>query len=139
MSMEILIKIEAPDLTASLNNLAAAFGNRVVAATAPTPATTRSKKQEATPKAEPTEVKAETITPPATAPDPLTTEEPPKEEPPKEEVIYTLEQVREKLAALSRDGKQAQVKALITKTGAAKLSEIPPEKYAELMKEAEAL
>lgn len=51
----------------------------------------------------------------------------------------TLEQVRAKLAALSQAGKQAQVKELITKTGARKLTEIPTEKYAELLAAAEAL
>jgi hypothetical protein len=51
----------------------------------------------------------------------------------------TLEEVRAKLAALSQSGKQAQVKALISKFGASKLTDIPKEKYAELMKEAEAI
>lgn len=127
MSMEITINLVATELVEALNNLAAAFGNKSLA----TPATTRDKKAGAAPKAETvTEVKPapeETI-------DPLITEKPPKEE-----VTYTLVQVREKLAALSEDGKQAQVKTLITKLGAAKLSEIPEAKYAELMKEAGAL
>lgn len=51
----------------------------------------------------------------------------------------TLEQVRAKLAALSQAGKQAQVKKLINDCGASKLTGIPAEKYAELMKAAEAL
>lgn len=62
---------------------------------------------------------------------------------PKEEVPETkpptLEEVRAKLAALSQDGKQAQVKALITGFGAKKLSDVPAEKYAELLKKAEGL
>ncbi len=49
----------------------------------------------------------------------------------------TLEEVRAKLAALSQSGKQAEVKALIQKYGASKLSEVPKEKYPELLKEAE--
>lgn len=48
-------------------------------------------------------------------------------------------QVREKLASLSRAGKQAQVRALIEKFGATKLSEINEEDYAALMQEAEKL
>lgn len=51
----------------------------------------------------------------------------------------TLEKVRAKLAALSQDGKQAEVKALITEFGAKKLSDIPAGKYAELLKKAEKL
>ena len=59
---------------------------------------------------------------------------------PKEKVednLPTLEQVRAKLAALTQSGKQAEVKALITKYGAKKLSEIPKDKYPELLKDAE--
>jgi hypothetical protein len=51
----------------------------------------------------------------------------------------TLEAVRGKLASLSQNGKQAEVKALITEFGANKLSEIPKEKYPELLKKAEVL
>lgn len=51
----------------------------------------------------------------------------------------TLEDVRAKLATLSQDGKQTDVKALITEFGAQKLSEIPAGKYAELLKKVEAL
>ena len=49
---------------------------------------------------------------------------------------YTLEQVREKLASLSRSGKRAEVKAIIEGCGVTKLTEIPEEKYAEVMKKA---
>src|SRR5699024_7151465 len=55
----------------------------------------------------------------------------------KADTATTLEQVRARLAALSKEGKQAEVKALITKYGADKLSEISPEKYSDLLKEAE--
>ena len=62
-----------------------------------------------------------------------------KDEPetPAEEI--KLEEVRAKLAALSQAGKQEQVKKLITKFGAKKLTEIPKDKYPELIQEAEAL
>jgi len=49
----------------------------------------------------------------------------------------TLEEVRAVLAAKSQSGKQVQVKELIKKFGANKLTEIPEEKYLELLKEAE--
>lgn len=51
----------------------------------------------------------------------------------------TLEEVRAKLATLSQEGKQAQVKALITEFGAKKLSDIPADQYVELLKKAEEL
>ncbi|AOP15104.1 MULTISPECIES: hypothetical protein [Bacillus] len=66
-----------------------------------------------------------------------------KEEPPTHEVEETpaisKEAVRDKLAALAQEGKQAEVKKLFAKFGAKKLSEVPSEKYAELLKHAEAL
>lgn len=51
----------------------------------------------------------------------------------------TLEEVRAKLAGLSQSGKQAEVKTLIKKFGAKKLTEIPKEKYPELLALAEAM
>ena len=50
-----------------------------------------------------------------------------------------LEQVRAVLAEKSRNGNTAQVRALLEKHGAAKLSEIDPAEYAELLAEAEVL
>lgn len=55
------------------------------------------------------------------------------------EPVITLETVRTKLASLSQAGKQAQVKELIQKFGASKLTEIPAERYRELLAEAEAI
>ena len=54
-----------------------------------------------------------------------------------EEKLPTLEEVRHYLALLSQSGKQAEVKALITKYGAKKLSGLPKEQYPELLKDAE--
>ena len=51
----------------------------------------------------------------------------------------TLEQVRAKLAALSQAGKAATVKELIAGFCVAKLTEVPADKYAELLAQAEAL
>ncbi|MFQ7244158.1 MAG: DNA ligase [[Eubacterium] siraeum] len=52
---------------------------------------------------------------------------------------FTLEEVRAKLANKSRQGYTAEVKALLVKYGADKLSAIDPAKYGELMAEAEVL
>ncbi|AKA72315.1 hypothetical protein [Clostridium scatologenes] len=51
----------------------------------------------------------------------------------------TLEEVRGLLAELSQNGKQQEVKALIKKFGGRKLTDIPQEKYSELLKEAEVI
>ena len=54
-----------------------------------------------------------------------------------EESSPTLEEIRAVLAKLSVEGHSAAVKSLIAKFGADKLSNIPPEQYAALLKEAE--
>jgi len=51
----------------------------------------------------------------------------------------TLEMVRSVLAEKSRAGYTANVRSLLEKHGAAKLSEINPEEYAALLAEAEVL
>lgn len=55
------------------------------------------------------------------------------------ETVVTLEEVRAKLAIFTRAGRQAEVKKLLGDFGAAKLTEVPAEKYPELLKEAEAI
>lgn len=55
---------------------------------------------------------------------------------PEKAKLPTLGDIRAKLAALSQDGKQVQVKELITGFGAKKLSDIPVEKYPELLEQA---
>lgn len=72
-------------------------------------------------------------------------------EPPKSEVqdinkeeksqtkMVTLEQVRAVLAAKSHDGFTAEVRGLLEKHGALKLSQIAPENFAALLADAEEL
>lgn len=55
------------------------------------------------------------------------------------EKVLTLEEVRKTLAGYSRNGKTAEVKALLQKYGANRLSEIKPQDYISLLKEAEVL
>ncbi|HBT64137.1 MAG TPA: DNA ligase [Ruminococcaceae bacterium] len=55
------------------------------------------------------------------------------------EPVLTLEQVRAVFADKSRAGFTAQIRSLLQKHGAAKLSEIDPSHYADLLKEAEGL
>jgi hypothetical protein len=51
----------------------------------------------------------------------------------------TLVQVRARLAELSSEGKKDAIKKLMTDFGVSKLTEVPEEKYSELMTAAEAL
>jgi hypothetical protein len=67
---------------------------------------------------------------------PVTTPEPAQEK--TAEPTFTIEQVRAKLSDLSKT-KQAQVKALISSYNVTKLTDIPAEKYADLMAKAEQL
>ena len=72
---------------------------------------------------------------------------PPKEKAPKEEAVpageltkeWTLEEVRMVLADKSRAGHTEEVKALISKYGADRLSDINPADFAALMAEAEVI
>ena len=57
----------------------------------------------------------------------------------KAEKPLTLEAVRAVLAEKSRDGHTADIRAILEKHGAAKLSEIDPTKYTALLADAEAL
>lgn len=52
---------------------------------------------------------------------------------------FTFEEVRAALAKKSKDGKSADVRALINRYGATKLSDIKPEDYSDVMQEAEAM
>lgn len=54
----------------------------------------------------------------------------------KETKTYTLVDVRAKLGELQKSGKRDQVKELLKSFDAAKLSDVPEEKYAELMEKA---
>jgi len=56
-----------------------------------------------------------------------------------EEKAVTLEQVRAVLAEKSHDGFTAEVRGLLERHGASKLSQIDPSRYAALLAEAEAL
>lgn len=58
---------------------------------------------------------------------------------PADQPTLTLETVRAKLAALSQSGKQKEVKAIIESFGVAKLTDIPAEKYPEVMEKAATL
>jgi hypothetical protein len=66
-------------------------------------------------------------------------EEPVKEEPKTAEKQYSESEVRAFLAGLIKTGKQPQVKTLLADFGVNKLSDIPAEKYGDVMEKAEKL
>lgn len=71
---------------------------------------------------------------------PATPSAPTEQKAPKEEKpTITMEQVRAVLAQKSKDGKKAQVKALLLKYDSGKLSGVKPEDYPALLAEAEVL
>ncbi|WP_075979895.1 hypothetical protein [Bacillus massilinigeriensis] len=76
---------------------------------------------------------------------PVEKEQPKKNKEPKKPAqspkakLPVFEDVRAKLAALAQDGKQVKVKELITGFDAKKLSDIPAEKYPELLERADKL
>lgn len=75
------------------------------------------------------------VVPATNTPTAPTEQEAPKEEKP----TVTMEQVRAVLAQKSKDGKKAQVKALLLKYDSGKLSGVKPEDYPALLAEAEVL
>ena len=66
----------------------------------------------------------------------LDSEETPKAEPACELVPITLEEVRTVLAELSRDGKTQEVKAILKRHGASRLSEVNPDEWEAILDEA---
>lgn len=56
-----------------------------------------------------------------------------------DEIAVTVEELRAKAAEVSKSGKQAEVKALLTKFEAASISAVPEDKRSEFLKALEAL
>lgn len=82
---------------------------------------------------------SETLTQMFSSDDSQDKQEQTKEPKDKQEKALTLTDVRKVLAEKSRNGHTAQVKKLLIKYGADKLSEIDPSKYAALLAEVEVL
>lgn len=61
------------------------------------------------------------------------------QEPAEQEKTYSFTEVRGTLASKSREGFKNKIKALLTKYGADKLSDVAPENYAALMADVGAL
>lgn len=121
--MNITIKVEAPEIVQAIDRLS----QSILMATTP-----RIVHDEPAPKAK--RVKAE-----APAPAPAVAPAPEAETPASEAAPVTLVQVRARLAELSSEGKKEAIKKLMADFGVSKLTEVPEEKYSELMSAAEAL
>jgi hypothetical protein len=129
---QITVKLEAPEIASAICTLAEALSGQTKKVETVIKSSAITQTAAATPNAD-TTAKPE----PETKDPAPTTSTTPTTEPSTPAV--TLEQVRAKLATLSQSGKQAQVKKLITDFGAKKLTEVPAEKYAELLTAAEGL
>ena len=123
--MEINLNVKAPELAAAIQSLADAI---VAAGCIPVNVPARV---------------VEDTTPTAELLPKIELPEAPVEEPAKpaktQAAVVSLETVRAKLADLSRAGKQAQVKEIISKYNAKKLTEIPADKFAEVLADAESI
>ncbi len=138
--MEIKININAPGLETAINNLAQAISQTGTAGTTVTIDADKLTQGVAT---EDT-LKGFVNTEPEEAPvkeskDPASTPPEEAETQAKEAPAITLETVRVKLAELAQAGKQAQAKALISSYGVKRLSDVPQDKYADLLEKASEL
>lgn len=133
MTIKVDINVTAPELAEAINRLADALP---YLSNVKMIKTERPEIEETEPKAE--EKPKKPAKNKKAVKEPTVTAEPAETTKPETKDI-SLEDVRARLATLSQDGKQADVKALITEFGAQKLSDIPAEKYSELLKKAEAL
>jgi len=75
-------------------------------------------------------------TKPTTTSAPAETKKTKQADKPADQTTYTLETVRATLAGLSQNGMQKEVKAIIESFGVKKLTDIPAEKYPEVMERA---
>ena len=73
---------------------------------------------------------------PKAEPEPEPQPEPKPKAEPEPKPTASIEAVRLKLAELVQAGKQAEVKQLLESFGAAKLSDVPPDRYGELLAKA---
>ena len=144
--MNITVEIKAPELATAILSLANALGGNKVSADQVAATVEKAiKKEVEKPQQEAAKDVTPTVTPEVIPPknEPINTdnavdvetesEETGATDTPEEKPSYTLEQVREKLMDLSRNGKRAEVQAIITSYGVKKLTEIPAEFYAEVM------
>lgn len=117
--MNITITVEAKELVDAIYKLAAAVSLNPSVVDQPAP-------EKKAPAKKAVKAEAETPAPEATPAAP-------------QAKGITLEQVRAKLAEVSNAGKKNEVKELLTSYGVSKLTDLPVEKYSELLAEAEAL
>ncbi|MDN9011080.1 hypothetical protein [Brevibacillus laterosporus] len=124
--MNITVTISAPELANAIQTLAQALSTGSATKVSPFRIPSDSTESVADKKGKPTDEKK------------AANEEKAKEEGTGEQII-PLEPVRAKLAALAKSGKQAEVKELIASFGASKLTDIPADKYLQLLMQAEAI
>jgi len=145
MDMNITLNIVCPKLCEAINNMAGAMIGNADQQPA-TPHTRKSRVAKIAEVAEPTESTESTESTEIT-PDPVADPAPIVTKPTtgivqaaaestattEKASVFTLEDVRAKLIELSTAGHKDEIKAMFAKFGAKKLTEVPADKFAELM------
>ena len=139
MEIQLNVTISAPELVAALNNIAGALVSRAqTVEPEPEKEAPRGHRRKAAAKPEPTteptpeEPKEE----PAAKPEPVPVPDEPVPEKSEEDLRTEAKKI---LTEKAREGKNKEVKALVTEAGAVKLSEIPLDKLESVIEKAKAL
>lgn len=145
--MEINVTVNAPELSAAINNLANAISGQIVAPqvapsapVAPAPQVAPQPTQSAPVQQETaTQLTAPTTTPVAPAPQPTAPVAPTPQPQATAETAITLEALCAAGAKLVESGQMAQVIALLGKYGVQAINQLPAEKYTEFAAELRAI
>jgi len=129
--LNITIEIKAVELANAISQLAAAFTDRNIISTDKIVIDMASKKKAAE-QAEDKEVETK-----ETAQQPMEPE--PNEETEEKEEPITIEQVRAAFMSKNSKGNTAKLKAILKKYNVAKVTDLPKESFADVLKELEAI
>ncbi|MDY7044063.1 hypothetical protein RVS70_07565 [Virgibacillus sp. M23] len=126
--MKVEVNINAPELVGALNNLANALGSAPVVESKPVKQKDKSDSKKETKKETPKEEKKSKKEDPK-----------PEKEEKQEAEVPAIEDIRAKTAEVSKSGKKAEIKELLSELGVNAISKIPEEKRAEYLERLENL
>jgi len=134
--LNITIEIKAVELANAISQLAAAFTDRNIISTDKIVIDMASKKKAAE-QAEDKEAVDKEVETKETAQQPMEPE--PNEETEEKEEPITIEQVRAAFMSKNSKGNTAKLKAILKKYNVAKVTDLPKESFADVLKELEAI
>mgnify|MGYP000094017662 CR=1 FL=1 len=134
--LNITIEIKAVELANAISQLAAAFTDRNIISTDKIVIDMASKKKAAE-QAEDKEAEDKEVETKETAQQPMEPE--PNEETEEKEEPITIEQVRAAFMSKNSKGNTAKLKAILKKYNVAKVTDLPKESFADVLKELEAI